>query len=65
VIIRFASDGHPTPTRLWWVDDRAFVIAAGDTAALVVADRELTAETCDELSTVLYETARFLKGHAP
>jgi hypothetical protein len=62
MILRFASDRHPTPVRLWFLDN-GFVIAAGDTAAAALADQPLTADTCAELAVVLDETARFLKGH--
>lgn len=62
MIVRFASDRHPTQVRLWFLDS-AFVIAAADNAALVLADRPLTADACDDLATVLTETAAFLKGH--
>jgi hypothetical protein len=62
LIIRFRSDRN---TRLWFIGADAYVLAAGDSAALVLADRPLTAEACDELATVLTETAAFLKGHSP
>jgi hypothetical protein len=64
VIVRFASDRHSTRVRLWFADD-AFVIAAGASAALVLADRPLTAQGCEDLATVLAETAAFLKGRTP
>jgi hypothetical protein len=63
LIIRFTSDHHPTRTRLWFIGADAFVIAAADSAVLVLADRPLTAGTATELATVLVETAEFLKGH--
>jgi hypothetical protein len=64
VIVRFASDRHTTRVRLWFCDS-AFVIAAGDNAALVLADRPLTAQGCEDLAAVLAETAAFLKGQSP
>lgn len=65
MIVRFGSDRHPTRTRMWFIGNDAFVLAAGDSAALVLADRPLTAQACDDLATVLTETAAFLKGHIP
>lgn len=64
VIVRFASDRHPTRVRLWFADD-GFVIAAGDTAAVVLADRPLSAQGCADLAAVLAETAAFLTGQTP
>lgn len=64
MIIRFVSDRHPTPVRLWLVDD-AFVLAADDVAALVLTDRPLTGDMCADLAAMLTETAEFLKGQTP
>lgn len=63
MIIRFDSDHHPTRIRLWFIDTDAFMIAAADSAALVLADQPLTAESCADLATALHEASAFLRGH--
>jgi hypothetical protein len=62
VIVRFTSDRHPTPVRMWFLADAALVIATNHTAAVVLADRPCTADTCADLATALTEAAYFLRN---